>query len=417
VHEVLRSPGRPLDSGTGTAMGAAFGFDFGRVRIHDDTRASESARAVDAVAYTVGSHVVLGGAASGQRVLAHELAHVVQQRGGSAPGPLMVGPAGAGEELQADAAAATVAAGGAVPTLPPLQAGTDLRRQVSGEVKVVEGEHEQASRPPGLGDVQEVEGERERILAGAGSGDVRVAEALAEEVERILAGGAQYQAGEGDTLLGIAERFGATPAALMRANELKTQEIRPGQRVKVPPVTGCGITVPTDLDTQLLAGVIFAEASPKPVANDEREAIAWAFVNSVDHVKALCSGVLDCPGASPARMANQCEIDRRSLGIDLRESVQRGSVAYGGDRWKMVMTGDVLLPVGNLCMLPSKDEVAAIARAITAAEAVMSGSATRPDYLRFNRASNAPPNPKRQERAGQHEGHTFYRFKPGGECG
>jgi hypothetical protein len=39
------------------------------------------------------------------------------------------------------------------------------------------------------------------------------------------------------------------------------------------------------------------------------------------------------------------------------------------------------------------------------------------DYLRFNRAANSPPNPARQGRAGQHEGHTFYRFKPGSECG
>src|SRR5262245_30205015 len=60
VDEVLHSPGRPLDAGTRTAMGAAFGFDFGSVRVHDDARAAESARAVDAVAYTVGSHIVFG---------------------------------------------------------------------------------------------------------------------------------------------------------------------------------------------------------------------------------------------------------------------------------------------------------------------------------------------------------------------
>jgi LysM repeat protein len=429
VEEVLRLPGRPLDAGTRTAMGAAFGFDFGRVRVHDDARAAESARAVDAVAYTVGSHIVFGsgqgaggpgrdGPASGQRLLAHELAHVVQQRGRSTAGPLTVGSPGTGEELQADAAAATVAAGGAIPVLAPLRAGPEVQRQqIFGEVKVAEGEDELASRPPGLGDVQAVEGERERILAGAGSGDVKVAEDLLMEVERILGGGVQYQAGEGDTLLGIADRFGTTAAALMRANELKSQEVRPGQRLKVPPVAGCGLKVPTSLDTQLLAGVIFAEASPKVQSNDEREAIAWAFVNSVEHTKALCSGVLECPGASETRMKDQCDIDRKSLGITILESIQRGSLAYGKSRWNMVMTGDVLLPAGNLCMLPSRDEVTAMARAIEAAEAVMSGSATRRDYLRFNRADNSPPNPKRQEQAGRHEGHTFYRFKPGSECG
>jgi hypothetical protein len=80
------------------------------------------------------------------------------------------------------------------------------------------------------------------------------------------------------------------------------------------------------------------------------------------------------------------------------------------------MTGDVLLPAGNLCTLPP-GETPAITRAIEAAEAVLGGSATPRDYLRFNRAANSPPNPARQEKAGQHEGHTFYRFKPGSECG
>jgi hypothetical protein len=116
-------------------------------------------------------------------------------------------------------------------------------------------------------------------------------------------------------------------------------------------------------------------------------------------------------------MQDQCNIDRQSLGITILESVQRGSVAYGGSRWKLVMAGDVLLPTGNLCVLPSRDEVTAIARAIEAAEAVTSGTATPRDYLRFNRAANSPPNPRRQERAGRHEGHTFYRFKPGSACG
>jgi LysM repeat protein len=421
VDEVLRSPGRPLDAGTRTAMGAAFGFDFGRVRVHDDTRASESARAVDAVAYTVGSHIVFraghgpAGPGAGQQVLAHELAHVVQQRGLSTAGPLVVGSPGASEERQADAAAATVASGGAMRSLAPVRVGPQVQRQ-SGEVKVAEGEAEQASRA-GMGELQELEGERERVQAGAGSGDVKVAEALLEEVARIVGNGVQYQAGEGDTLLRIADRFGTTAEALVRANELKTQEVRIGQRLKVPPVAGCGMTVPASLETQQLAGVIFAEASPKVQANDEREAIAWTFVNSVEHTKALCSGALKCPGASEAGIKKQCERDRASLGITILESIQSGSLAYGGPRWKMVMTGDVLLPVGNLCMLPSKDEVTAMARAIEAAEAVMSGTATRRDYLRFNQASNSPPYPPRQERSGRHERHTFYRFKPGSECG
>src|SRR5215208_6029332 len=58
VHEVLRSPGEPLDAGTRAIMEPRFGHDFGRVRVHTDERAAESARAVDALAYTVGRDVV-----------------------------------------------------------------------------------------------------------------------------------------------------------------------------------------------------------------------------------------------------------------------------------------------------------------------------------------------------------------------
>lgn len=141
VHEVLRSPGQPLDSATRTFMESRFGHDFSQVRVHTDparatvaqlpmsqpgdrfeqeadrlanevtrapglgvtrkgqgatydfsrvrlhisAQAEESARALDASAYTVGRDVVFGASAyrpntpAGRELLAHELAHVVQQ--------------------------------------------------------------------------------------------------------------------------------------------------------------------------------------------------------------------------------------------------------------------------------------------------------------------------------------------------
>ena len=85
VHEVLQSPGRPLDPATRAFMEARFGHDLGRVNIHTDARAAESARQVNALAYTVGQHVVFGArqyathTEGGQRLLAHELAHTIQQ--------------------------------------------------------------------------------------------------------------------------------------------------------------------------------------------------------------------------------------------------------------------------------------------------------------------------------------------------
>src|SRR5215217_1849299 len=85
VHEVLRSPGQPLDPATRAFMEPRFGQDFGRVRVHTDARAAEAVQAVDALAYTVGKDVVFGAgqyapdASMGSQLLAHELTHVLQQ--------------------------------------------------------------------------------------------------------------------------------------------------------------------------------------------------------------------------------------------------------------------------------------------------------------------------------------------------
>lgn len=85
VHEVLASPGQPLDAASRAFFEPRLGRDLGAVRLHTGARAAESARRVDALAYTVGSHVVMGpgapswGSAASRRLLAHELAHVVQQ--------------------------------------------------------------------------------------------------------------------------------------------------------------------------------------------------------------------------------------------------------------------------------------------------------------------------------------------------
>ncbi len=86
VQEVLRSgSGRPLEAGTRARLEPRFGHDFGRVRIHTDARAAESARAVGAMAYTVGQDIVFGAGQyaprtpAGAWLLAHELAHATQQ--------------------------------------------------------------------------------------------------------------------------------------------------------------------------------------------------------------------------------------------------------------------------------------------------------------------------------------------------
>jgi hypothetical protein len=93
VKDVVGSGGgKPLDSETRSLMEARMGQSFGDVRIHTDGKASESAKAVDAAAYTVGTDVVFQSGRyqpntpTGQRMLAHELTHVVQQKAGPVAG-------------------------------------------------------------------------------------------------------------------------------------------------------------------------------------------------------------------------------------------------------------------------------------------------------------------------------------------
>lgn len=114
VHEVLRSPGEPLDSATRAFMERRFEHDFSAVSLHTGPRAAESARAIHAAAYTVGDHIVLrnpisaGEGPGGFATLAHELAHVVQQQRG---GPSSPRAGSSALEAAADTAAAALTTG------------------------------------------------------------------------------------------------------------------------------------------------------------------------------------------------------------------------------------------------------------------------------------------------------------------
>jgi hypothetical protein len=121
VHDVLRSTGAPLDAGTRSEMEPRFGHSFADVRVHADARAGESARAVGAHAYAVGRDVVFGagryapGSAEGRRLIAHELAHVVQQRASASASlqpRLEIGAVDDPAEREAEGAAAAVLSGG-----------------------------------------------------------------------------------------------------------------------------------------------------------------------------------------------------------------------------------------------------------------------------------------------------------------
>lgn len=130
-----RGPGRPLDPAVCARMATAFGTGFDTVRVHTDAPSDAFNREVSASASTLGEHVYFRsgtyqpGTAAGQRLLAHELTHVVQQRGATGGTPRL-GPIGGPAEAQAEASAARVAAGGSVDAagLAPVAAGTVQRR-------------------------------------------------------------------------------------------------------------------------------------------------------------------------------------------------------------------------------------------------------------------------------------------------
>ena len=111
--------GRPLDADTRAEMESRFGQDFGRVRVHTDPIAEGSAQALGAKAYTVGQNIGFGSGryapstGEGRRLLAHELAHVVQQGRGGGERPTQDG-SGPLERAAGDAATSFSGGGGPV---------------------------------------------------------------------------------------------------------------------------------------------------------------------------------------------------------------------------------------------------------------------------------------------------------------
>lgn len=114
------SGGQALDKRTQTNMSARFGHDFSQVRIHTDARAGESADALGANAYALGSDIFFGegkftpGSLDTERLLAHELTHVVQQERFGPGDPARTSARGDASEREADTLASQVMMGHAV---------------------------------------------------------------------------------------------------------------------------------------------------------------------------------------------------------------------------------------------------------------------------------------------------------------
>ncbi len=118
--------GQPLAEPEKAFFESRLGYDFSHVRVHTDASAVESARAINALAYTVGRDVVFGagqyvpGSNAGRRLLAHELAHVAQQRSSR----------GEGRIQRQGAPVSTGAAPAAVPTVTTMREFIDLVRRI-----------------------------------------------------------------------------------------------------------------------------------------------------------------------------------------------------------------------------------------------------------------------------------------------
>ena len=136
VQDAITGGGAPLHPGVLSRMGAAFSADFSSVRVHTGSAADEVASNLHANALTAGPDIVFRGGAyrpgtqSGDRLLAHELAHVVQQRDGLVRAPV---DGGRSDPLERAADAAADDALKAAPSTPaPAGAGVGQVHGVGG---------------------------------------------------------------------------------------------------------------------------------------------------------------------------------------------------------------------------------------------------------------------------------------------
>jgi hypothetical protein len=110
-----RGGGQSLDAGVASRFSEPLGDSLADVRVHTDPTADSLARSVSARAFTTGSDLYFAkgqyepGSSHGDRLLAHELTHVVQQRGAPTSGPLTVTEPGDSMETEADTTAAELA--------------------------------------------------------------------------------------------------------------------------------------------------------------------------------------------------------------------------------------------------------------------------------------------------------------------
>jgi hypothetical protein len=243
VQNVLQRPGRALDRATRSEMERRFGHDFGRVQVHTGPQAAASARAVNALAYTVGQHVVFGEQGydpttrEGRRLLAHELAHVVQQHDARfLPDDLAL--AGDRWEREADAAAQAVVDGKNT-TVQQRSAQTMIARFVdSRETTQADGSTVRVERVVTPGQCRRVPETRTTT-----SGDITVQQAFLEvnACHGRVGGGVRGEINYGDAINDAAAAVarlltniasGQRPEQAVRSFEGDLRQLRPNARLR-----------------------------------------------------------------------------------------------------------------------------------------------------------------------------------------
>jgi hypothetical protein len=197
VHDVLNSPGQPLDASARAFLEPRFEHDFSNVRVHTDETAAASAKAFNAAAYTVGRDLVFAAGqyspatSEGRKLVAHELTHVLQQSAQPSKNGSL-----AHAETEADLNAA--AAVNAQATTVQLGVGPgSLQRKESGE----------SSEPPGSQTAKALEGDWQGFfdlaLQGTAGIDISAAQKaelaakIADEAILLLAVRAQVEKAKG----------------------------------------------------------------------------------------------------------------------------------------------------------------------------------------------------------------------------
>jgi hypothetical protein len=217
-------PGRPLDVGVRTRMATAMGADFGAVRVHDDADAARLTRSFGARAMTVGEHLAFAdnqfepGTPVGDALIAHELAHVVQQQGGPAPA---AGPDGARLEADADSAAihaVEVLHGGA-------PAGRGLRRALRTGLRLQRCNGDTATaKDAGTAKAPAPKPAPAPLFDAAGAGSQAAAHGVIESYKKLGAADRrkQFDAAYKGKLLGpVLKALGAEEASFKYADEVR----------------------------------------------------------------------------------------------------------------------------------------------------------------------------------------------------